>query len=352
MTSVSVVLCTYNGAAFLAEQLASVAGQTRPPDEMVVRDDGSTDETMPILKEFAASAAFPVSIKRNRVRRGATGNFWSAMHEATGDVIALCDQDDVWMPSRLQRAIELLDGDPEVGATFSDGQCIDATGAPTGRSLWDSANFTMNQRELFEAGEELRVLLWHPVVTGATMTFRAGLLPRLAPGPEMPHDYWLSVAVAMRAFVVPIREPLIKYRLHDANTLGLPAANRLLLSHRLRYIFDREYRRNGWAVQLFWLEYLARLLDDGPCPRFTRATKALLNSKIESLRVGVALPENLWHRISLVRRPPRWRSRDGRPTRGDLRSSRQGGRKDLPRPIRRPFPTDRAGLEPPLIRPE
>lgn len=332
MTSVSVVLCTYNGSAFLAEQLASVAAQSRPPDEMVIRDDGSTDETMQMLEEFAGSAEFPVSIEKNSTRLGATGNFWAAMHDVTGDVVALCDQDDIWMPSRLERAVEILEGDSEVGATFSDGRCIDATGAFTGRSLWDSAFFTMSQRELFEAGEELKVLLWHPVVTGATLTFRADLLPRLAPSPEMPHDYWLSVAVAMRALVVPIREPLINYRLHGSNTLGLPAPSKSQFSQRLSYVFDPAYRRQGWVAQLAWLEDLARLLAEGPSPRFTHAKKRLLYSKVESLRFGVSLPDNLWHRITLVRRPPRWRSRDGRPTRRDYRTFRQSGRKGAAAP--------------------
>jgi glycosyltransferase involved in cell wall biosynthesis len=301
MTSISVVLCTYNGAAFLAEQLASVAGQTRVPDEMVVRDDGSTDETMQVLEDFAAAVAFPVSIAKNPVRLGAFANFWSAVHEATGDLVALCDQDDVWMPSKLERAIELLDGDPKVGATFSDGWCIDDVGALTGRSLWDCAYFTTTERERFESGEELEVLLRHPVVTGATLTFRPSLLPVLAPPPEMPHDYWLSVAVAMRAPVVPIRASLIKYRLHDANTAGLPGQKSLSF-HRLRYVVDPKYRRQTWTERLAWMEALSRLLGDGPCPRLTKVQKELLKSRIEKLRFGLSLPENLWHRVSFVRR--------------------------------------------------
>lgn len=301
MTSVSVVLCTYNGAAFLADQLASVATQTRPPDEMVIRDDGSTDQTMQILEEFAASAGFPISIQQNRVRRGAFANFWSAMHDANGDLIALCDQDDVWLPSKLERAVELLAGDPRAGATFSDGWCIDDTGAVTGRSLWDGVHFSMTERSRFEGGKELEVLLRRNVVTGATLTFRAGLLPALNPGPEMPHDHWISVAVAVRSLVVPIRDPLIKYRLHDSNTIGL-SPQRSLLPHRLRYAFDPKYRRRALSIRLSRMEDLARLLDDAPWPRVTSAEKKVLKSRIESLRTGVSLPDNVWHRISFVRR--------------------------------------------------
>ncbi len=300
MTSVSVVLCTFNGAAFLTEQLASIASQSRPPDEMVVRDDGSTDETMQILQSFAASAGFPVSIEENPVRLGAPSNFWAAMHESTGDIVALCDQDDVWMSSKLERAIQLLDSDPIVGATFSDGLCIDDTGAFTGRSLWDGAGFTVYERALFESGQELEVLLRHPVVTGATFTFRAALLPSVAPGPEMPHDFWVSAAVAMRSRVVPIREPLIKYRLHQSNTMGLLPER--LISHRLRYAFDPKYRRQLLTTRLSQLEDLTRLVAATPNTRVTSAQRESLKLRIEGLRSGVSLPENLWHRISFIRR--------------------------------------------------
>src|ERR687894_3003245 len=99
----SVAMCTYNGARFVAEQLASVAAQTRPPDELVVCDDGSTDETCRLVEEFAARAPFPVRLFVNERNLGSTRNFGRAVALCEGDLVALSDQDDVWHPEKLER---------------------------------------------------------------------------------------------------------------------------------------------------------------------------------------------------------------------------------------------------------
>ena len=300
MTSLSVVLCTYNGATFLPEQLASVAAQTRPPDDMVIRDDGSTDGTMQILEQFAARVDFPVSIAKNPVRRGAFQNFWGAIPFARGDLIALCDQDDIWKSTKLEHAVTVLDSEPEVGATFSDGLCIDATGTLIGKTVWDGVAFSNAERARFEAGADLDILFRHPVVTGATLTFRAALLPPLVPGPNTPHDYWLSTAVAMRSMVLPIREPLVNYRLHSSNTTGISRRSRF--GYRFRYAFDPKYRRDFQSTRLSLLEDFARLASEAPSPRVTTAQRASLRLRIERLRTGVSLPETPLHWISFVRR--------------------------------------------------
>ena len=100
----SVVLSTYNGERFLEHQLASLSGQQRLPDELVIRDDSSTDRTYGILERFAATAPFAVTLMRGDRRLGSTPSFELALGRCTGDVVALCDQDDVWLPGKLARA--------------------------------------------------------------------------------------------------------------------------------------------------------------------------------------------------------------------------------------------------------
>ncbi len=90
----SVAMCTFNGGRFLAEQLESIASQTRLPYELVACDDHSTDDTIAILKAFQANAPFPVQIVQNAMRMGSTRNFDQAIGMCSGDFIALCDQDD------------------------------------------------------------------------------------------------------------------------------------------------------------------------------------------------------------------------------------------------------------------
>jgi len=99
---ISIAMATYNGESFLAEQLDNLAKQTLKPLELVVCDDGSTDDTVAILEGFAALAPFPVSIHRNGTRLGHTENFLKAANLCSGKWIGFCDQDDVWLPNKLE----------------------------------------------------------------------------------------------------------------------------------------------------------------------------------------------------------------------------------------------------------
>src|SRR6266567_6944512 len=98
---ISVAMCTYNGARFLREQLESIAAQSRLPDELVVCDDGSTDETVETIKAFVGRAPFAVRLEINSKNLGSTKNFEKAIGLCEGEIIALADQDDVWKPQKL-----------------------------------------------------------------------------------------------------------------------------------------------------------------------------------------------------------------------------------------------------------
>src|SRR4051794_28588047 len=96
-------MCTYNGSTYLHEQLASIAQQSRLPDELVLCDDASTDATVSILAEFAQRASFPVNILVNEHNVGSTRSFERAISQCSGQGIALADQDDVWHREKLAR---------------------------------------------------------------------------------------------------------------------------------------------------------------------------------------------------------------------------------------------------------
>ena len=108
--NISVALATYNGARHLREQLDSLARQTLRPGELVVRDDGSTDDTLAIVEDFARTAPFPVRAQRNAVNLGWGPNFLSAALACRGEVVAFCDQDDLWQPAKLARYAEAIAG--------------------------------------------------------------------------------------------------------------------------------------------------------------------------------------------------------------------------------------------------
>src|SRR6516165_6081410 len=99
---IAIALATYNGAKFLREQLESLLRQSRPPDHVVISDDSSTDDTLGIAEVFRRSAPYRVDIVSNQNRLGPMGNFIRAANTCEAEFVAFCDQDDIWMPTKLE----------------------------------------------------------------------------------------------------------------------------------------------------------------------------------------------------------------------------------------------------------
>ena len=219
---ISVVLATCEGMPYLEEQLGSMIGQTRPADEIVVVDDRSDDRTLETVERVLAASGADVRISTNAARLGPAANFGNGILQATGDVIALCDQDDRWRPDRLARLEEVL---LRTGAqaAFSDGRLIDGSGSLQAGTLWETAGFTGPLRRRWERGDHLGALLQTNVVTGATLAFRASLRDLVLPIPASAwHDHWIALLAAATGAIVAVPDLLIDYRLHGRNTMGLP----------------------------------------------------------------------------------------------------------------------------------
>jgi glycosyltransferase involved in cell wall biosynthesis len=107
--TISIAMATYNGEKFLRAQLDSLSRQSHLPDELVVTDDCSTDRTLKFMTDFQAAAPFEVRISVNDRRLGYAENFLRAASRCKGDLIAFCDQDDVWMEDKLERCIREFD---------------------------------------------------------------------------------------------------------------------------------------------------------------------------------------------------------------------------------------------------
>jgi glycosyltransferase involved in cell wall biosynthesis len=213
---ISVAMCTFNGARYLEEQLESIASQSQLPSELVVCDDGSTDDTVSILKRFQACAPFAVKVILNSQRLGSTRNFDQAIGLARGDLIALCDQDDRWAAARLERLSNALTADPLLGGAFSDANLIDGDGRPMGMRLFARHKFTTAKQRSF-IGCPTATLLKHDVVTGATLMFRSSMRRYCSPIPaSWVHDGWIAWMIALHSRWTLIPEPLIDYRIHAA----------------------------------------------------------------------------------------------------------------------------------------
>ncbi|HEX8501584.1 MAG TPA: glycosyltransferase family 2 protein [Pyrinomonadaceae bacterium] len=216
-------MCTYAGARFVGAQLESIAAQTRPPDELVVCDDRSPDKTAEVVGRFAAAAPFPVRLHVNERNLGTTKNFERAVSLCTGDLIALCDQDDVWLPPKLARLEEEFRRRPRAALVFSDAEVADEKGRPTGRRLWESVGVGRAELERLRAGKGVGDLLSGATVTGATAALRASLRQLVLPIPEglpLIHDAWMALLAACVGEVAAVEEPLVLYRRHAGQQVG------------------------------------------------------------------------------------------------------------------------------------
>ena len=225
----SIAMCTYNGQRHLPAQLESIVAQSRPPDEMVVRDDGSHDGTPALLEQFKATAPFPVTLELDRRRVGSTAGFGEVVGRCTGDVIALADQDDVWLPDKLATVRGAFESDPQLTMLFHDSTVVSKTGRLLHPSVWWLNDFRRRRRAAFEA-DPLRALLSRPFCSGSTIAFRRGATRVLLPFPDvlrdssapMMHDHWISLVLAALGGVVALDRPLIDYRRHPDQQIGIP----------------------------------------------------------------------------------------------------------------------------------
>lgn len=222
--NLSIALCTYNGAVYLKEQLESIAAQTRTPDELIISDDQSTDDTLRLIEEFAATAGFPVRLSVNESNLGTAKNFEKAISLCRGDAIVLSDQDDVWHRDKLESIERIFEAKPELSLVFSNAELVDETLRLYEETLFDRLHFNGRKQRLVKSGRALDVQLRENLVLGATVAFRANLkelvLPISGDGPLI-HDGWIVLLIAAAGEIDFINRPLMKYRQHSAQQCGV-----------------------------------------------------------------------------------------------------------------------------------
>lgn len=221
--NISIALCTYNGARFIGEQLRSIAAQTYLPDELIICDDCSTDGTLDIVAKFASLAPFKVAYSKNNTQLGVTRNFERAISLCTGELIFLSDQDDYWLPDKIEKLVQPFRSDEYVGLVFSDAVVTDSKLNQFNYTMWETVEFTKRRQRQLNDNEALYILIRQYVVTGATLVFRASLREHILPIPSNNfHDAWIATVSAMVSKIVAIDTPLVLYRQHDANVIGAP----------------------------------------------------------------------------------------------------------------------------------
>ena len=209
---ISVCIAAYQGERYIALQLRSILAQLSAGDEVIIVDDGSSDGT---CGEISALGDPRLVLMQNTKNQGVLRTFETALSRSTGEIVFLSDQDDLWMPGKVNTVLDAFDHDPSLMLTASDAILIDDIGNKIGDSYYA-------RRGGFRSD------LWSNVLIckflGCTMAFRSALLRSALPFPHatrVHHDIWLGcVNALLKGKTKYISEPLVAYRQHSTNITG------------------------------------------------------------------------------------------------------------------------------------
>lgn len=216
--NIGVVLCTYNGEKYLRQQLESILAQTRPPEQILILDDCSNDGTVAIIKDYAKIDQ-RIRLIQNEINLGYTRNFEKGITLCDTDFIALSDQDDIWLPEKLERLAAELENNPGSGMAFCNAEYILADGTRTGHLVSQEANGCTDDPILARKG--LLERKW--CVQGNFILLDAEMKKLIIPNPiarSHGHDAWICLNAFFLRHPQYVSEPLSLYRLHNNMASG------------------------------------------------------------------------------------------------------------------------------------
>jgi glycosyltransferase involved in cell wall biosynthesis len=208
---ISVVLCSYNGEAFIEEQLASILNQSYANLEIILADDASTDSTYEILKSYSEKDN-RIKLYQRRENAGYNINFSEACSRAAGEFIAISDQDDIWERDKIEKQLRKITENESnvlvhcISARFEEGP------KPHYRSI---------KKLNFFRGNDIKSFYLANYVLGHVMMFRRSLLKAALPfPPDLYYDWWLAANACAIGNIEFIDEILVWHRMHQANVTG------------------------------------------------------------------------------------------------------------------------------------
>ena len=217
---ISVAMTTYNGAQYIIEQLDSIRLQTRKVDEIVIIDDGSSDQTMELVRNYADK--YPecgIRLEQNETNLGYKKNFQKAISLCNGDITFLCDHDDCWFDNKVEKMCGLLEEHPEVGVVSSAFIQMDGQGNKGERK---SAYHRKIADEVLVC-VPIEDLIFHNISQGCAMAMRRDIKNVFVKyfDETIPHDWIINVIAGMKKKCYYWNVPMFFYRIHDNNTIGL-----------------------------------------------------------------------------------------------------------------------------------
>lgn len=219
--NVSVAMTTYNGEKFLEEQINSIFSQSVLPDELVICDDASSDNTVKLIEKLMKQSPINIRLSINKQNLGFQKNFEQCIGKCSGEIICTCDQDDVWRKDKIEVIRNTFENDSSLIMFFSDASIVDMFGKQydyedeISLNRWDTRKDKTNLIDLLRIIVEMKGTPY-----GCTMAFKKDLFLKATPFPIIGHDIWLSLCAPLYGNVFASEEKLINYRRHNANTSG------------------------------------------------------------------------------------------------------------------------------------
>ena len=271
---ISIALCTYNGSKYLKKQLNSILEQTYPIDEIIIVDDCSTDETISILKEYQLNNPV-IKLFLNDKNLGSNKSFKYAISLATNDLIALCDQDDIWHPNKIETQIEAIanSGYNTVDkplVAFHDLCLMDENEVVTNESFWELHQFNA-------ATFNFRKLLLYNIITGCTCILNKRMKEELIKSDMkdiIMHDYLIALIGYGFGNVVHTDEPLMYYRSHSSS---VTEKEKVTLNSRIKSLIKRVKNKSYLKPNILQIEQFNFLYGDN----IAGDKKVLMNKIIE-----------------------------------------------------------------------
>lgn len=302
--SISVVMAVHNGIRYLPEQLESVLQGDRLPDELVVVDDASSDDSAAFIAErMKAHPAMSLKMLRNERNQGPTRSFVKGILASSGSIVLPCDQDDRWMPHKIARMAACFAERPDLLMAYSDGLLSDADLVPDGRSIYGTRKHAHLDQGMDRAPLEVAS---NPDIKGCTMALNGDFVRELfqrtdpAFSTYWGHDHWAALFAWGRGPVVAIPEPLLWHRFHSTNASRAERFSLLRPGQVLRYLKAAK----GQAADHYAERY--RIALDQALAMGTDFRKDLL----DALRTMLHYSERRrdLHRLSILQRiPAAWR---------------------------------------------
>lgn len=258
--TISIALCTYNGEKYIEEQIQSLLNQTHKPDEIIISDDCSKDKTIELVDCLLKYSGINYKIYKQEIGLGVFKNFPFAISQCNCDLVFTCDQDDIWDKTKLEKHLNVFRHNPDVDLVYSNANVVKEDGRTTISLLWpekviDDKN--KGQASIFS------LLYLGRSMAGCCMSFKKSFFMEIKDIPDgIYHDDWIATNAALKNEIIAINEPLISYRQHSNNVVGIKRGGKLSYWKSLLTNVNFYYRSELYLLERHEKMYKGLLIDN------------------------------------------------------------------------------------------